>query len=60
MGGAIADVGAEDTAFATRKAPYMVSIDGMWSDAADDDANIAWVARRLGRRQASTGPVRST
>src|SRR4051794_15330540 len=43
MGGAIAKVGEEDTAFATRKPPYMVSIDGMWSDAADDDANVAWV-----------------
>jgi FAD/FMN-containing dehydrogenase len=42
MGGAIAEVGEEDTAFATRTAPYMVSIDGMWSDEADDAANIAW------------------
>jgi FAD/FMN-containing dehydrogenase len=42
MGGAIAKVDPEDTAFATRSAPYMVSIDGMWSDAGDDDANIAW------------------
>ena len=43
MGGAIAKVGEEDTAFATRRAPYMISIDGMWSDAADDAANVAWV-----------------
>jgi hypothetical protein len=43
MGGAIAKVGEEETAFATRKPQYMVSIDGMWSDAADDDANVAWV-----------------
>jgi FAD/FMN-containing dehydrogenase len=43
MGGAIANVGPEDTAFATRSAPYMVSIDGMWADAADDAANVAWV-----------------
>jgi FAD/FMN-containing dehydrogenase len=42
MGGAIADVDPEDTAFATRTAPYMVSIDGMWTDAADDADNIAW------------------
>jgi FAD/FMN-containing dehydrogenase len=33
----------EDTAFATRNAPYMASIDGMWMDAADDAANVAWV-----------------
>ncbi len=43
MGGAIADVGEEDTAFATRTSPYMVSIDGMWTEAGDDDANVAWV-----------------
>ena len=42
MGGAIAKVDPEDTAFATRSAPYMVSIDGMWSDPADDEANVAW------------------
>jgi hypothetical protein len=43
MGGAIASVGEEDTAFATRTSPYMVSIDGMWDDASDDEANVAWV-----------------
>jgi FAD/FMN-containing dehydrogenase len=43
MGGAIADVGPEETAFAERSAPYMVSIDGMWSDPADDADNVAWV-----------------
>jgi FAD/FMN-containing dehydrogenase len=43
MGGAIAHVDEEDTAFAERKPPYMVSIDGLWSDAADDDATIGWV-----------------
>jgi hypothetical protein len=43
MGGAIADVGEEDTAFATRSAPFMVSIDGMWTDPADNVKNVAWV-----------------
>jgi FAD/FMN-containing dehydrogenase len=43
MGGAIASVGEEDTAFATRTSPYMVSIDGMWTEAGDDQANVAWV-----------------
>jgi FAD/FMN-containing dehydrogenase len=43
MGGAIGNVGAEETAFAERSSPFMVSIDGMWDDAADDAANIAWV-----------------
>jgi FAD binding domain-containing protein/berberine-like enzyme len=43
MGGAIADVGPEDTAFAERSAPYMISIDGMWADPADNADNVAWV-----------------
>jgi FAD/FMN-containing dehydrogenase len=43
MGGAIARVGEEETAFHQRTSPYMVSIDGMWLDAGDDDANIEWV-----------------
>jgi FAD/FMN-containing dehydrogenase len=43
MGGAITQVGEEDTAFAQRSASYMISIDGMWTDEADDDANVAWV-----------------
>jgi FAD/FMN-containing dehydrogenase len=42
MGGAIANVDPEETAFATRSAPYMVTIDGLWTDPADDAANVAW------------------
>lgn len=42
-GGAIARVDPEATAFAERSAPFMVSVDGMWSDAAEDQDNIAWV-----------------
>ncbi len=44
MGGAIADVDPEATAFATRGAPFMVSIDGMWSpDECSDEDGVAWV-----------------
>ena len=43
MGGAINDIGAEDTAFHERSADFMVSIDGLWADPADNDANVAWV-----------------
>ena len=44
MGGAIADVDPEATAFATRKSPYMISIDGTWTaeQSSDEDA-IGWV-----------------
>ena len=43
MGGAIAEVDPEATAFSERAAPFMVSIDGMWDDPADDADRIAWV-----------------
>lgn len=43
MGGAIADVGPEDTAFAERSSPFMVSIDGNWDDPAMDAEGLDWV-----------------
>ena len=59
MGGAIAGVDPEATAFAQRSAPFMVSIDGMWDDAADDDHMIAWM-RSPGRRSSSTATAACT
>lgn len=43
MGGAIANVDPEATAFAQRTAPYLVAVDGNWPDEADDHTNVAWV-----------------
>ena len=43
MGGAIAAVEPEATAFSQRSAPYMVSIDGMWTDSARDSEMVTWV-----------------
>jgi FAD/FMN-containing dehydrogenase len=42
FGGATAAVRPDATAFGDRSMPWMVSFDGIWTDAADDDANIAW------------------
>jgi hypothetical protein len=44
-GRAIDQVGAEDTAFSERSAPYMVSIAGNWDDPGEDADNIAWVRK---------------
>jgi FAD/FMN-containing dehydrogenase len=41
-GGAIARVGAEDTAFGDRSSEWMLSIDSSWTDPADDEANVAY------------------
>jgi FAD/FMN-containing dehydrogenase len=49
MGGAIARVDPEATAFAQRTAPYLVAVDSNWADAADDDAMVAWSRRSFDR-----------
>jgi FAD binding domain/Berberine and berberine like len=43
LGGAAAQVGARDTAFGDRSAPFVLTLLANWRDAADDAANIAWV-----------------
>jgi len=41
--GAMQAVATEATAFGDRSAPFMLSLDGIWSSASDDDANMGWV-----------------
>jgi FAD/FMN-containing dehydrogenase len=41
-GGAMARVGAEETAFGDRSSEWMLSIDSTWHDPADDDTNVAY------------------
>lgn len=43
FGGAMQRVASEASAFGDRSMPYMLSLDAIWSDPADDDANINWV-----------------
>jgi FAD/FMN-containing dehydrogenase len=43
MGGALNRIGSEETAFAERSAPFMISVHANWTDATDDEANVAWV-----------------
>jgi hypothetical protein len=43
MGGAINRVDPEATAYSERSANWMVSVDGNWQDASDDDGVIGWV-----------------
>jgi FAD/FMN-containing dehydrogenase len=42
FGGATAKVTADATAFGDRSMGWMYSLDGVWTDPANDDANIAW------------------
>ena len=43
FGGAVQRVAADSTAFGDRSMPFMLSLDAIWSNASDDDANISWV-----------------
>jgi FAD/FMN-containing dehydrogenase len=52
FGGATADVAADATAFGDRSMPYMLSMDSVWSDKADDDKNISWTREFWARMQA--------
>jgi len=45
LGGAFARVGAQDTAFGDRSAPFLLGIEANWEDPADDEACIAWARR---------------
>jgi hypothetical protein len=42
MGGATSRIAADESAFGDRSAAYMLSVDGNWIDATDDDTAIAW------------------
>jgi FAD/FMN-containing dehydrogenase len=47
LGGAIADVAEDATAYAGREAAFDLSADANWADAADDDANSDWCRRAM-------------
>src|SRR5918995_1495477 len=43
QGGAMARVGAAETAFGDRSSPILLGIESNWEDQRDDEANISWV-----------------
>jgi hypothetical protein len=43
LGGAAARVGADETAFGDRSAPFVMNLLGNWQNAEDDSLNISWV-----------------
>lgn len=42
LGGELARVAADATAFGDRDAPFLLGVEATWSDPGDDDANLAW------------------
>ncbi|WP_336343221.1 FAD-binding oxidoreductase [Halalkalicoccus ordinarius] len=58
LGGEIARIDAEDTAFAGRYAPFLLGVEANWERPEDDDANVEWVRDCLDdMRQFSDGSV---
>ena len=45
FGGAVQRVAADATAFGDRSMSFMLSLDAIWSQLADDGANIGWVCK---------------
>jgi FAD/FMN-containing dehydrogenase len=43
IGGAVTEVGPEQSAFYGRQAAFLLSPEANWEDPADDEANIAWL-----------------
>jgi FAD/FMN-containing dehydrogenase len=41
--GAVQNLGSMDTAFGDRSMPYMLSLDAIWANPEEDEANISWV-----------------
>ena len=45
LGGAIRRVGATDTAFARREAPFLLGIESNWDNPLENEANLAWTRK---------------
>jgi len=59
LGGAFGRVGADDTAFGEREAPFMVNYESNWEDPGEDPANIRWTRECLAATQALAGGGRT-
>jgi FAD binding domain/Berberine and berberine like len=56
LGGAAADVGAEETAFGDRSAPFVLTLLANWTEASDDAAHISWVRGTFERLRPAMKP----
>jgi hypothetical protein len=56
LGGAAGEIGARETAFGDRSAPFVLTLLANWTDAADDSQNIAWVRGVFNRLRPAMKP----
>ena len=45
MGGAVSQIGEDETAIGNRNAPYNLILIGIWAEPAEDERNIGWLRR---------------
>lgn len=55
MGGAVGRVHPEDTAFSARTSPYLLAVDGNWTDPGSNSGNISWVRETWGEMDSRFG-----
>jgi FAD/FMN-containing dehydrogenase len=56
LGGAAAQIAAQDTAFGDRSAPFIVNLLANWLDESEDAANISWVRGLFNRLRPAMKP----
>jgi hypothetical protein len=56
LGGAAARIGADETAFGDRSAPFILNLLANWSDPSADAGNVAWIRKVFGRLRPSMKP----
>jgi FAD binding domain/Berberine and berberine like len=56
LGGAVARVGADETAFGDRGAPFIMNLLGNWQNPEEDTANISWVRNLFAKLRPATVP----
>jgi hypothetical protein len=56
LGGAAARIASEETAFGDRSSPFVINLLANWSDASDDDANVAWIRHLFEALRPSMAP----
>jgi hypothetical protein len=56
LGGAMTQLGAAETAFGDRSAPFSVNLLGNWSEESDDASNVSWIRNLFNALRPSMKP----
>jgi hypothetical protein len=56
LGGTAARIAPEDTAFGDRSSPFVINLLASWSNASDDNPNIAWIRTLFNQLRSAMTP----